>query len=131
MLPFAGLSSAFSEVTLEHCTTFHCTLMGIPDLPASLSIIPRFSTLLGPQCHINTSPSSISVPSPVPPTFFFVLPRPHKLWHNIENNARVPPHQTPLAETIRGTDRETENYSAGRNLIVHQSNVEGKNFLLN
>lgn len=56
---------------------------------------------------------------------------PHTHWHNMENNARVPPHQTAVGETIRGTDRETENYSAGRNLIVHQSKTEGKNFLLN
>lgn len=47
--------------------------MGIPDLPVQLSIISRFSTLLGPQCHINTAiPSlhlSLSLPLSLLPSF--------------------------------------------------------------
>lgn len=134
----AGPSAEFSEVILEHSLTFCRILMGIADLPAQPSIISRFSTLLGPQCHINTAIPSLHLSlsrslRPVSPPFF-----PH--WHNSKNNARVPPHQTPMREGagVRWTDRERDRWRKRQRITVWveiwlciKAKLRGKNFLLN
>lgn len=62
----------------------------------------------------------------VPPLFF-----PH--WHNGENNARVPPHQTLTKERVRGTDeeRDGELQCGSKCDCASKQNCREKNFLLN
>lgn len=52
-------------------------------------------------------------------------------WHNAEDNARVPPHQTLMRNGEKGEkegvgrDRcRAQKYNAGRNMIGHQSQTE-------
>lgn len=96
-----------SEVNPEHCRTFLHTFDGNPrSYQRSCQLYSDFfQLLLGPQCHINAAipPLHLSLSRPLPfLLFFFMFP----LCYNSKNNAIVPPHQTPLRETIRGTDRE-------------------------
>lgn len=88
--------------------------MGFPDLPAEPAIISRFSTLLGPSVphqwgavpSLHLSPSSV-------PASRTVSRRTGEQW------LPPPPHQT--AQWRRESAGGTENYSAGPNVIVHQS----------
>lgn len=125
---------SFQKVLRGHYGTFENIPLRSDGNPRSASVavnyiqIFNFTGASTPHQCCNTIPSSISVsfpPSrfPVPPPFF-----PH--WHNSNNNASVPPHQTPTKEREGESEgqkkRETENYSAGRNVIVHQRKTEGK-----
>lgn len=101
----------FQKVLRGHYGTFKNIPLRSDGIPRSASVAVNYIQIFNftgasmPHQYCNTIPSSISVSfppsrSPVPPPFF-----PH--WHNSENNARVPPHQTRRkreSERVRGTD---------------------------
>lgn len=105
-LPLPESSQRSSWNFLEHSSV---RSDGIPrSASAAVNYIQTldFTAASAPHECSGAVPSSVSVPSPpVPPP-----------WHNAEDNARVPPHQTLMRngekgekEGVRGTDAERGN----------------------
>lgn len=121
----------FAEVVTEISRTFHCVFWWASQI-CQLPIISRFSTLLGPRCHMNAATPSLHLSLslyPVPPFF------PH--WHNDENDAKVPPHQTLMKEwekervTRTDAERDTELQCGSKFDCASKLNRGEKNVLLN